>query len=94
MKHARTHADMSALIREAHPNIGGNAVHTLASYAEHVRDGKTFSEAENTAVFNAIRMWACVGLYGHTMDTEDEEWFMCHDIMRRFGLDIERTEHI
>jgi hypothetical protein len=86
LNHTRSTDDMTAIILESYPAVGHASASSLATYMTHVRMGVHITDAESISMYNAIRMWTCLGLYGDEMEAISEEWFMMREIMRSVGL--------
>jgi hypothetical protein len=86
LSHTRTTEEMTAILLKEYPGIGPTSASTLVNYMQHVRQGTSITSADSTAMFNAIRMWACLGMYGAEMDVHNDEWFMLREIMSSIGL--------
>jgi hypothetical protein len=91
LQHTRTTEDMTAVLLDAYPAVGHASAFSLANYMMHVRRGVHATDAESDSMYNAIRMWTCLGLYGDEMEAISEEWFMMREIMRSVGL---QSRHI
>jgi hypothetical protein len=82
----RTNEEFTAAILQNSPHIGHMAASTLAVYLMHTRSGTVFTEAQTTAMFNAIKLCACLGLYGEEMDGHSDEWYILQTIMHNVGI--------
>jgi hypothetical protein len=85
LAHTRNQNEMKCVIEASHPSLGCDAASTLAMYLHHVRHDTSFSQVQKQGIFNTIRLYACLGLYGREMD-ENEEWRMLKQTMRHVGV--------